>query len=126
MGENKLKIHNTEIDNLISNLRGELGEIIITWKLYLRLIKNIRFLSTNDLQKDLSNPDIVLLEVLIDKLENEIISRLSELAEQKICQLTFYFAQKKLEKMVDISIDVSEYKKFVAKKSDFRIRETNQ
>ena len=78
MGKNKLKIHNTQLDNLISNLRGEVGDIIITWKLLLKLKRNVGYLYTPDFEKDLSNPDIALLEILIDKLEAEIISRLSE------------------------------------------------
>lgn len=113
MGKNKLKIHNTQLDNLISNLRGEVGDIIITWKLLLKLKRNVGYLYTPDFEKDSSNPDIALLEILIDKLEDEIISRLSELSEQKIGQLTFYFAQRKLEGTIDISQDVIDYKKFV-------------
>jgi hypothetical protein len=115
MGKNKLKIHNTQIDNLISNLRGEVGDIIITWKLFLKLKRNVGYLYTPDFEKDMSNPDIALLEILIDKLEDEIVSRLSELSEQEIGQLTFYFAQRKLEGTIDISQDVIDYKKFVDK-----------
>ena len=115
MGSDKLKIHNTELDNLVSNLRGEIGEIILTWKLLLRLKRNVRILYTNDYLKDFENPDIALLEILIDKLENEIISRLSELAEQETGQLTFYFAQRKLQDKIDLEIDVQEYKKTIEK-----------
>ncbi|HEY3389391.1 MAG TPA: hypothetical protein VGK38_07465, partial [Prolixibacteraceae bacterium] len=105
MGGNKHKLHNTQLDNLISNLRGEVGEIIITWKLFLRLRKNTRYLYSNDIEKDMRDQDIALLEILTDKLENEIVSRLSELGELEIGQLTFYFAQRKLENQVDISND---------------------
>lgn len=115
MGENKHKRHNTQLDNLISNLRGEVGDIILTWKLYLRLRRNTRYLYSNDIEKDLRDPNIALLEILIEKLEDEIVSRLSELAEQEIGQLTFYFAQRKLEKQDDLSSDVLEYKKYVEK-----------
>lgn len=115
MSNNKHKLHNTQIDNLISNLRGEVGEIILTWKLFLRLKRNVRYLYSNDVEKDLGNPDIALLEILADKLEDEIVSRLSELAEQEIGQLTFYFAQRKLEEKVDLSNDVLEYRYFVDK-----------
>jgi hypothetical protein len=115
MGENKLKLHNTQLDNLISNLRGEVGEIILTWKLLLGLRKSARFLYTDDLLKDMSNPDIAFLEILSDKLEDEIVSRLSELSELEIGQLTFYFAQRKLEGQIDLSQDVHEYRAFVEK-----------
>lgn len=115
MGKNKLKIHNTQLNNLISNLRGEVGDIIITWKLLLKLKRNASYLYTPDFEKDLSNPDIALLEILIDKLEDEIISRLSELSEQEIGRLTFYFALRKLDGQVDLSQDVKDYKNFVDK-----------
>jgi hypothetical protein len=115
MGNIKQKINNTQLDNLISNLRGEVGDIIITWKLLLKLTRNVSYLYTPDYEKNFSNPDIALLEILIDKLENEIISRLSELSEQKIGQLTFFFAQQKLKEQVDLSQDVNDYKRFVDK-----------
>lgn len=86
----------------------------------MRLRENTRYLYSPDIEKDLQNPDIALLEILTDKLEDEIVSRLSELAEQGIGQLTFYFAQRKLEYKVDLSIDVLEYKRFVDKE---RIKE---
>lgn len=120
MSQNKHKLHNTQLDNLISNLRGEVGDIILTWKLFLRLRRNAGYLYSQDIEKDLSDPNIALLEILTDKLEDEIVSRLSELAEQEIGQLTFYFAQRKLEKQVDLSNDVLEFKKFVDKE---RIKE---
>jgi hypothetical protein len=31
MSKHKLRIHNTQLDNLISNLRGEIGEVITSW-----------------------------------------------------------------------------------------------
>jgi len=116
MGDDKFKIHNTELDNLISNLRGEVGEVIITWRLFLQLKRYTKYLYTGNLQDDSRNQDIALLEILVDKLEDEIISRLSELSEDKIGQLTFYFAQRKLEKDIDISEDVKEYKNHIEKK----------
>ncbi len=115
MSNDKHKLHNTELDNLISNLRGEVGDILLTWKLYIRLRRNARRFYTPDIQKDLSNPDLALIEIMIDKLEDEIISRLSELAEIEIGQLTFYFAQQKLQDKVDLGPMVSEYKKFIDK-----------
>lgn len=72
MGDNKLRLHNTQLDNLISNLRGEVGEIILTWKLFLKLRKSNHNLSSGDIEKDFSDPDIALLEILTDKLEDEI------------------------------------------------------
>ena len=121
MSSNKQRIHKTELDNLISNLRGEVGDILLTWLLYIRLRKNTRYLYTSDIGKDLRNPDLALLEILNEKLEGEIVSRLSELAEQKIGQLTFYFAQQKLLDKCDLSSEVYEYQKFV-KKEKFKAK----
>jgi hypothetical protein len=115
MSRSKQKLHNTELDNLISNLRGEVGEILLTWLLYIKLKKTARYLYTPDIEKDLRDPDIAFFEILAEKLENEIVSRLSELSEQEIGQLTFYFAQQKLLDRVDLKSDVAEYKKFVEK-----------
>ena len=33
MSKPKLRVKNTQLDNLISNLRGEVGEIITSWVL---------------------------------------------------------------------------------------------
>ena len=88
----------------------------MTWLLYIRLRKNARYLYTSDVEKDLRNPDLALLEILIEKLEDEIVSRLSEVAEQEIGQLTFYFAQQKLLDKCDLGSDVNEYQKYVTKK----------
>jgi len=111
----KHRLHNTQTDNLISNLRGEVGEILLTWLILRRLIKNARYLSTGDIQKDNVDPGLALLEILIDKLENDIVARLSELAEQKIGQLNFFFAQQKLIEQGDISADVKEFSNFIEK-----------
>ncbi len=113
MSSDKHKLHNTELDNLISNLRGEVGDILLTWKLYVRLNRNVRRLYTSDIDKDLSDPNISLLEIIIDKLEDEIVSRLSELAEIEIGRLTFHFAQQKLKDKADLSPMVFEYKNFI-------------
>ena len=53
-----------------------------------------------------------MIIAVINKLEDEMIARLSELSEQKIGQLTFYFAQEKLE---DFHNEVGQYRKFMQK-----------
>jgi hypothetical protein len=115
MSSEKHRLHNTEPDNLISNLRGEVGEILLTWLLLRKLRSNTRRLYTDDIQKDLLNSDLNTLEILIDKLENDVVSRLSELSEKKIGQLTFHFAQQKLLTQNDFKVDVDEFRKFVVK-----------
>jgi len=96
MSNKQLRIHNTDIDNLISNLRGEVGDIVFSWIVMQKFIHQSRGLQTDNIDEDLKNPQLILANSLIDKLENEIISRLSELADEKIGRLTFHFAQKKL------------------------------
>jgi hypothetical protein len=96
MSKHKIRINNTELDNLVSNLRGEIGEIIFSWILMRNLKVQDRHLQTDKISYDLKNDDLKILYVLIDKLEDDIIGRLSELAEKKVGQLTFYFVQEKL------------------------------
>lgn len=111
MSGNKQKLYNTQTDNLISNLRGEVGEILLTWSLYKKLRKNVGYLYTNDWQKNFENPDLILLEILIDKLENDIVANLSELAEIEIGKLTFYFALRKLNIEDELDPYFNEFRK---------------
>lgn len=96
MSRKKLRIHNTDVDNLVSNLRGEIGEMIFTWGLMRDLMVKASQLRTNDVAKNMENQDLCTLRILIGKLNDEIVARLSELAEQKVGRLTFHFAQVKL------------------------------
>jgi hypothetical protein len=110
MGSKKHRIHNTDIDNLISNLRGEVGEIIFTWILMRSFIAEANTLTTSDIEKDMANPRLSVINALIDKLSDEIVARLSELAELKIGRLTFYFAHVKLNQLQN---EVSDYSRFI-------------
>jgi hypothetical protein len=111
MSNAKLRIHNTETDNLISNLRGEVGEIISTWVLMRSFMAQADQLKTTDILKDLENPQLGLLNTLIDKFEDEIIARLAELAEQKVGRLTFYFAHLKLNALEKETVDFTRFTK---------------
>lgn len=97
MSKKKLRIHQTDVDHLVSNLRGEVGEIITSWMLWRSLRAQASRLRTSDVKADLANRDLVVLDVLCSKLEDEIVARLSELAEAKIGRLTFHFAATKLQ-----------------------------
>lgn len=99
MSNKKLRIHNTDVDNLISNLRGEVGEIISAWVMVRSFMVQASALRTADLQKDFQNPQLVLLDALTDKLSDEIVARLAELADRKVGRLTFFFAQLKLNQL---------------------------
>lgn len=97
MSHQKLRIHNTETDNLISNLRGEVGEIISSWVLYKDVIVASSSMSSPDPRIDLKNAKLNRLYILADRLSDDVIARLSELAERKIGRLNFYFAGVKLK-----------------------------
>lgn len=96
MSREKLRIAKTATDNLMSNLRGEVAEVITTWVLMGHFMAEAARLRSSDPEKDLSDRPLSFVNLLIDKLRDELVSRLSELAEEKIGRLTFYFAAVKL------------------------------
>jgi hypothetical protein len=113
MSRKKLRIHNTDLDNLVSNLRGEIGEIIFSWILMRNLKIQANRLQTDDVAKDIKNEQLSILYIHVNKLSDEIIARLSELAERKIGLLTFHFAQ---EKIGQFQKEVSEFERFIESK----------
>ncbi|HEY5998577.1 MAG TPA: hypothetical protein VI078_04655 [bacterium] len=109
MGGQKARIHGTDTENLISNLRGEVGEIITSWV----LCKDITRLVTQksgDMQQDLMNPGLIRLFILGDRLTDDMIARLSELSEPKVGRLTFHFASVKLNAL---QADVRRFATFI-------------
>lgn len=112
MSNKKLRTHNTDIDNLISNLRGEVGEIVFAWVMMRSFMAQSAGLRTTDLEKDFENPQLVMLDALTDKLNDEIVARLAELAEQKVGRLTFYFAHLKLDQLEK---ETAEFARFIDK-----------
>ena len=96
MSRQDLRIHNTDIDNLIDNLRGEVGEVISTWVMMRSLMAQEADLQAENPDKAIDDPQLVMLHALTEKLEDEIIARLSELAETKVGRLNFHFAHLKL------------------------------
>lgn len=112
MSGHKHRLYNTEIDNLISNLRGEIGEIIYTWILLRGIMVEADKLKTPDIAKDMENRQLQFLNNLVDKLEDEIIARLSELSERKVGRLNFFFAQEKLN---DFEKDVDNFRRYIKK-----------
>jgi hypothetical protein len=117
MGSKKLRIINTETDNLVSNLRGEIAEVVTTWMLMRHFMASAASLQTDDVTKDFGNPDLAFRYVLRDKLEDELVARLSELAEEKIGRLNFFFAAEKLGRLHQETADFSG-------KTDFERSET--
>lgn len=101
MSRKKLRIRQTDPGNLISNLCGEVGEIITSWVLCKDLQIWINNIKDPDLEKNIKNPGVNRLFTLMDKLSDENVARLSELAEKKIGRLNFHFASTKLDALKD-------------------------
>jgi hypothetical protein len=97
MSDPRLRVLRTELDNLVSNLRGEVGEIIATWTMLRFLMTEERRLSTSDIAKDMLNHNLAFISTLRHKMHDETVARLSELADAKIGRLTFHFAATKLK-----------------------------
>jgi hypothetical protein len=92
----KERLHNTQSDNLIANLRGEVGEVVLSWILYRYLRAQAIPLRTADPTGITRDPFLFILDALMEKLEDEIAARLSELAQDKVGRLNFHFASRKL------------------------------
>jgi hypothetical protein len=80
----------------MANLRGEVGEIIFSWILYHYLRAQAAPLRTDDQTEITRNSFLFFLDALMEKLEDEIAARLSELAQDKVGRLNFHFASRKL------------------------------
>lgn len=110
MSHEKLRTHKTDLDNLVANLRGEVGEIIFAWMLLRDFLAAAIAAQSSDIQKDMQDPQLAVLNALTDKLSDEIVGRLSELAERKIGRLNFYFASVKLKAL---DKDVEAFERFI-------------
>ena len=97
MADSRVRIMNTGTDVLVSNLRGEVGEVVTTWLLIRHFMSEASRIQSDDFQKDIANKDLAILWLLLDKLENDLIARLSELGDKKIGRTNFYFATRKLK-----------------------------
>lgn len=69
-------------------------------------------LQSPDPAGDLANKELAFLWLLKGKLSNELISRLSELADEKIGRTNFYFATRKLKKF---ETEAAAFSKFITK-----------
>lgn len=112
MSKQKLRVKNTQLDNLISNLRGEVGEAVTSWVLLRHMMATERELSSDDIAKDMANENLTFVRMLRYKLSDEIVARLSELAEIKIGRLTFHFAA---EKLGELDPEVCAFRTFITR-----------
>ena len=120
MSRQKIHIDNTDTDNLISNLRGEVGEIVSSWVLYKDVMLTERQVRSSDLLANMTNASLNRLSILTDRLSDDIVARLSELADRKIGRLNFYFASikmKALDKEVDEFIKYIQCNRFDEKRN---------
>jgi hypothetical protein len=102
MGKSILK--RTDFDNLITNLRGEVGVVIESWTLMREY-----YLLTNQLDgfnydheqfmANMSDGEFRKRNIIKKKLADDVISRLSELAHKSFGKLNFYFATQKLGRL---------------------------
>ena len=83
MSRQKLRVKNTQLDNLVSNLRGEVGEIITSWVLLRHIMGSQRWLFSGDPGKDVANEGLAFVSMLREKLGDEIVPRLSELRSRR-------------------------------------------
>jgi hypothetical protein len=84
MSKRKLRIATTDVDHLVSNLRGEVGEVITSWLLLRRLMTESSRLSSDDPVKDGENRELATLNLMKERFRDDLVARLSELAEEKI------------------------------------------
>lgn len=113
MSHEKLRIHNTPLDNIVANLRGEVGEITQSWLLMRRLMAAAAPRAKEEGVDELGDPELNALYALRDRLEGDMVARLAELAEPKIGRLTFYFASKKLKDRFDPEVET--FSRFIRK-----------
>lgn len=120
MSREKLRIHQTDEDNLASNLRGEVGDIVGTWVLRRLLRAQIAVNSSGDIEKDVDDGHLGFLGMIAEKLQDSIIGQLSELAQEKIGRLNFHFAAIKLKALASEAAEFRSYvvrNKFVEKRN---------
>ncbi|MFI8604228.1 hypothetical protein ACIGCP_07190 [Cellulophaga baltica] len=129
----KTVLERIDIDNLISNLRGELGTVIESWT----LLREYSIL-TNQLTTDMSfsqylenfnNSEFNKRNIIKKKFVDDIISKLSELAQQSNRHLNFFLATQKIDKLnlatqkkIDkLNSELKEYQDFIVD-NNFKVR----
>jgi hypothetical protein len=75
--------------------------VITTWVMLRHFMSQARELRTGNPAEDLRNQSLAFLDILVQKLSDEIVARLAELGEEKIGRTNFYFACQKLSACLD-------------------------
>lgn len=118
----KSNLKNIDLDILISNLRSEVGELIELWTIMRDFYVHSNQLSCGDYLKDFKNPDFLKVNLIKKKIQDDIVSRLSELAHKSFGKVNFYFAIKKMKTLESDFKDFEEFiimNKFKAKRDEF-------
>lgn len=110
MADERVRVLKTAADVLVANLRGEVGEVVTTWLLLRHFMAAASKLQSDDPGEDLPNKELAFLWLLKGKLKNELIARLSELADEKIGRTNFYFAARKLK---NFDAQAAEFSRFI-------------
>lgn len=112
MPRTQKRLESTDTDVLVANLRSEVIEVIQTFVMLgeqSRVVARLR----EDAQDEAARGDELGRAVYMSaKLENELVLRLSGLADKKIGRATFHFASQKLEVL---AAEEEEFRKFVDK-----------
>lgn len=88
----------TEVDNLVHNLRGEVGAIVESWTLMREYNILTNQLHSDKYKENFQNSNLNKRRIIRKKLADDVISRLSELANKSYGKLNFHFATQKLKK----------------------------
>ncbi|SHK22499.1 hypothetical protein SAMN04488007_2435 [Maribacter aquivivus] len=105
-----------DIENLITNLRGEVGTVIESWTLlreYHILTNQLTSnMSHSQYKENLRNSDFKKRHIIKKKLTDDIISKLSELAQETNNTLNFYLAT---QKITNLDSEFKDYKMYIIK-----------
>ena len=122
----KTILERIDIDNLITNLRGEVGTIIESWTLLREYHILTNQLTTNmshsQYKENLTHSDFNKRHIIKKKLTDDIISKLSELAQETKNTLNFYLATQKINNLDSEFKDYKMYiinNKFKARRNEF-------
>ncbi len=118
MSREKLRLHNTDLSYLVSSLRAEIWEIVgslLTWRDF--VIELNGYFNKGPIQI----PPYKLAKIH-ECLQNDVVSRLSELATKSLSKVCFHFCNEKLIscKIADFSDDLKTYRRITRKFHDKR------
>lgn len=96
MSSSKRRIHTTPLDLVVAHLRGEVGEAITSWTMWRSFRAQEQRLPTHDIRADLENVQLRKVGILVERLRDDLVARLSELGDDQIGRANFHFLAAKL------------------------------